>query len=246
MVTGATVAITVGGVAAGFAGIVWPLLSWSTVAKLEKPKYVVLKTLGSSTRALYDRAPAITLRKYAPYLVAEVNADGSTMKDAISDGFRQVANYIFGNNQGGKDGEKIAMTSPVGIEEDFRSMKGGNGEKIAMTSPVTTSMDGKKYVVSFVMPSKYKTKDDLPKPRNPNLSLREVESHEVAAIAWRGGPWAREQLINAKKEELISVMKAAGIDIEDGPKKLLGYYPPFAPRWIRLQEILLPVKKASE
>ncbi len=36
------------------------------------------------------------------------------------------------------------MTSPVGIEEDFRSMKGGNGEKIAMTSPVTTSMDGKK------------------------------------------------------------------------------------------------------
>ncbi len=56
----------------------------------------------------------------------------------------QVANYIFGNNQGGKDGEKIAMTSPVGIEEDFRSMKGGNGEKIAMTSPVTTSMDGKK------------------------------------------------------------------------------------------------------
>ena len=42
-----------------------------------------------------------------------------------------------------------------------------------------------RYVVSFVMPSKYKTKDDLPKPRNPNLSLREVESHEVAAIAWR-------------------------------------------------------------
>lgn len=56
----------------------------------------------------------------------------------------QVANYIFGNNQGGKDGGKIAMTSPVGIEENFRSMKGGNGEKIAMTSPVTTSMDGKK------------------------------------------------------------------------------------------------------
>ncbi len=62
----------------------------------------------------------------------------------------------------------------------------------------------------------------------------------------RGGPWAREQLINAKKEELISVMKAAGVDVEDGPMKLLGYYPPFAPRWIRLQEILLPVKKASE
>ena len=56
-----------------------------------------------------------------------------------------MANYIFGNNKGGKDGEKIAMTSPVGIEEDFRSMKGGKGEKIAMTSPVATAMDGQKY-----------------------------------------------------------------------------------------------------
>lgn len=55
-----------------------------------------------------------------------------------------MANYIFGNNKGGKDGEKIAMTSPVGIEEDFRSMKGGRGEKIAMTSPVATAMDGQK------------------------------------------------------------------------------------------------------
>ena len=60
----------------------------------------------------------------------------------------QVANYIFGNNKGGKDGEKIAMTSPVGIEEDFRSMKGGKGEKIAMTSPVSTAMDGTKYAVA--------------------------------------------------------------------------------------------------
>ena len=33
-------------------------------------------------------------------------------------------------------------------------------------------------------------------------------------------------------------------EIEAGaPIKLLGYYPPFAPRWIRLQELLLPVKE---
>jgi hypothetical protein len=61
----------------------------------------------------------------------------------------QVANYIFGNNTGkGKDGEseQISMTSPVAIQEDFKSMKGGPGEKIAMTSPVATDMspDGSK------------------------------------------------------------------------------------------------------
>lgn len=41
-------------------------------------------------------------------------------------------------------------------------------------------------------------------------------------------------------------MRAAGIELEEGPMKLLGYYPPFAPRWIRLQEILLPVRDASK
>jgi len=115
-----------------------------------------------------------------------------------------------------------------------------------MTSPVSTAMDGTKYVVSFVMPSKYKTKDDLPRPRNPNLRLREVGPHTVAAIAWRGGPWARDQLIDAKKKELIAELKGAGIEVEaEAPMKLLGYYPPFAPRWIRLQEILLPVKNVD-
>ena len=44
-----------------------------------------------------------------------------------------------------------------------------------------------RYVVSFVMPSKYKTKADLPEPNNPNLRLREVDAHTVAAIAWRYG-----------------------------------------------------------
>ena len=62
--------------------------------------------------------------------------------------FVQVANYIFGNNEGGKGGEKIAMTLPVGIEKDFRSMKGGKGEKIAMTSPVTTALDGGRCVIT--------------------------------------------------------------------------------------------------
>lgn len=62
----------------------------------------------------------------------------------------------------------------------------------------------------------------------------------------RGGPWARDQLILAKKEELIAELKGAGIEVEaEAPMKLLGYYPPFAPRWIRLQEILLPVKNVD-
>ena len=43
----------------------------------------------------------------------------------------------------------------------------------------------------------------------------------------------------------MAAIEEAGLkaEIEAGaPIKLLGYYPPFAPRWIRLQELLLPVK----
>jgi len=67
----------------------------------------------------------------------------------------QVANYIFGNNiaKGSEEtSEKIAMTSPVSAEEDFRSMKGGPGEKIAMTSPVATDMEGTKCELAFPQP----------------------------------------------------------------------------------------------
>ena len=44
----------------------------------------------------------------------------------------------------------------------------------------------------------------------------------------------------------MAAVKGADVNIEieaDAPIKLLGYYPPFAPRWIRLQELLLPVKE---
>ena len=55
--------------------------------------------LPSACRAFYDRAPAVTLRKYAPYLVAEVTAEGRTMKEAISDGFRQARSLCAPHSQ---------------------------------------------------------------------------------------------------------------------------------------------------
>lgn len=247
MMTSTAIAATVGGLAVGLVGIAWPFVSWRAVASLEKPKYVVVNALSAhKKRSFYDREAAITIRQYAPYLVAEVTAEGKNMREAISDGFRQVANYIFGNNIAkGFEGasEKVAMTSPVSSEEDFRSMKGGSGEKIAMTSPVSTDMDGAKYVVSFTMPTKYKTTGDLPEPKNPNIRLRGVPGAKVAAISWRGGPRPQEHIVEAKKQELLLALKVAGIEVEDCSPKLMQYYPPFAPRFIRLQDLLLPVKE---
>lgn len=49
--------------------------------------------------------------------------------------------------------------------------------------------------------------------------------------------------MESKKEELLSALKEAGIHVEDASPKLAQYYPPFAPRFIRLQDLLLPVKE---
>ena len=63
---------------------------------LEEPDYKVLTTIGE-----------VEIRRYAPYIVAEVNVAG---QDADQRAFRILAGYIFGNNT---SGEKMAMTAPV-------------------------------------------------------------------------------------------------------------------------------------
>jgi len=41
-----------------------------------------------------------------------------------------------------------------------------------------------RYVVSFVMPSKY-TQETLPKPNNENVKIKEVPERTFATYAWR-------------------------------------------------------------
>ena len=41
-----------------------------------------------------------------------------------------------------------------------------------------------RYVVSFVMPSKY-TKETLPKPNNENVKIKEIPERTFATYAWR-------------------------------------------------------------
>ena len=107
---------------------------------IEQPQYAVQTKDGD-----------IEVRTYKPYVVAEVVASGS-QNQSVQAGFRKLAGYIFGANQGSA---KIAMTSPVA--------QAPKGDKIAMTSPVTQSpADSGRWTVQFMMPSAY-TLATLPK-----------------------------------------------------------------------------------
>ena len=51
-----------------------------------------------------------------------------------------------------------------------------------------------RYKVAFVMPSKYKSTGDLPKPNNKAVELKEIPGHVLAAISWRSGSGLNLQL----------------------------------------------------
>ena len=116
------------------------------MSNVEQPSYKVL----SST----DK---IQVREYAPTIVAEVKVQG-TRAEAINQGFKILADYIFGNNTAS---DKIAMTAPVTQQEKLT---------IAMTAPVTQQATDNAWIVQFTMPAQY-TMDTLPKPNNSEITI---------------------------------------------------------------------------
>ncbi|MEM8784921.1 MAG: heme-binding protein [Pseudomonadota bacterium] len=87
------------------------------VASVDEPAFSVVD----------DQKP-FEVRRYDPMIVATVQVTGDR-NEAANQGFRKLADYIFGNNQ---PADKIAMTAPV-VQEPAAAK---SGEDIAMTAPV--------------------------------------------------------------------------------------------------------------
>ena len=133
------------------------------------------------------KANGVELRRYPAHIRAEVEVPGSTYQQAIYQGFRVLANYIFGDNI---DTSKIAMTSPVQVS---------NSKKIPMTKPVTVRRDGS-FSVAFIMPSEY-TFETLPKPVDHKVRLTAVDSEVRAALRF-SGYFSENKLSEEKKKKI--------------------------------------------
>lgn len=116
------------------------------------------------------------------------------MRTALSDGFRQLAGYIFGGNT---SQTAIKMTVPV-----MDTQK--SSESIAMTAPVmdTVSSSGK-HIVAFTMPSSYSL-DTLPKSNNANIRFRSVNKSRRAVLQYSW--YATESRVAAKKKLLEGLL----------------------------------------
>jgi len=194
---------------------------------IEKPRHQVV-----------ERRDGYEIRAYAPRLVAETEVE-APRADAGNEGFRRLAGFIFGKNDGGR---KVAMTAPVTQAE---------GARIAMTAPVAmapvapASPDGaaaagggsSRFVVQFTMPSDLSL-DTAPRPLDPRVTLREVPARRVAVLSY-SGTWSTERYAE-REARLLAALRRDGLT-PAGPAEWARYDPPWMPWFLRTNEVQVPL-----
>lgn len=168
----------------------------------------------------------IEIRDYPSMILAEVETSGER-KEAIREGFKLLADYIFGNNI---PSVQIDVHKPAPLEYK---------EKIAMMAPVLQERHKDKWKVRFVMPKKY-TLETLPKPIDKKILLKLLPASRFAAIRFSG-------ILNDKKmhqhaQELQAYLLANNLQACGGI--ILAFYdPPWTLPLLRRNEILIEIKK---
>lgn len=155
-------------------------------SKTETQKYTVVLSKENFEIRLY---PATTM--------ASIVSSTKSYRELGSTGFRKLAGYIFGGNDGK---QKISMTTPVRME---------------INDAVAT--------MSFVMPSIYNW-DNLPKPNDKQVVLKSVPEEYVAAIKFGG--YASESDIETNSQKLLIALTESKINFY-GNFQLLTYNAPY-------------------
>ena len=170
------------------------------------------------------------VRDYSPHILAETIVEGE-MKEAGGKAFRKLFRYISGDNS---SQQKVAMTAPVSQEP--------RGEKIEMTAPVGQQGAQGQWTVSFMMPASY-TLETLPMPDEPNISLRLVPAHRMAAVQYSGF-WSEKKYLQHKMK-LETWIGEEGLTIVGDPV-WARYNPPFTLWFLRRNEILIPIDAKTD
>lgn len=171
----------------------------------ESPDYEVVEEEG-----LFE------LRKYAGFRTVT-----ATMNDtaAMNRGFRQLFQYITGDNN---TGEKIAMTVPV-----------------LMSDPTETPQADSPATMSFVLPREV-AEAGAPQPRGENVSLTENGSGEFAVVRFFGSQ--NNDASQKAGEKLQAWIEERGWKATGS--ELVAYYdPPWTPGFLRRNEVLIQVER---
>ena len=168
------------------------------------------------------------IRTYDPVIIAEVVVRGER-KAAINDGFKLLADYIFGNNS---VNEKVSMTAPVSQKQS---------EKISMTAPVSQQEVGGEWAVHFIMPSSYNL-NTLPKPNNQLVKIKQMPEKSFAVIQFAGSNTNDNLRVheNTLKEYLLKN------EIASLSSPVYAFYnPPWTLPFMRRNEVMIEVEASS-
>jgi len=195
--------------------ILWSLWGYFS-SRVENTQYSVIES-----KKEYE------VRLYPSHIVAQTTVKGS-YKEALNEGFRIVAGYIFGGNT---KKESIAMTAPV-VEKKPVS------ESIAMTAPVMANIEGESHTIAFGMPKNY-TLETLPTPNDQRVKIETVNEKKMAAIRFS---WMRtDARVQSKKQELLDALKKDNV-LVIGEPQYAGYNAPWTPPWMMRNEVLVEVR----
>jgi effector-binding domain-containing protein len=153
----------------------------------------------------------IEIREYPELIVAEVNVKGERYQ-SINDGFRLLANYIFGNN---KSNQTIAMTAPVQQQE----IKEG-------------------WVVRFIMPPEF-TLSSLPQPNNHAVSFSLIKSKKYIVIRFSG--FNSDNNIQSHTKMLLNYIQKNNLKTIGEPI-MAFYNPPWILPFLRRNEIIIELQ----
>jgi hypothetical protein len=171
------------------------LIGGGSAMAIEEPSYTVEKETDD-----YE------IRLYSSYCVAETEIQQG-FEDSGNQGFRILADYIFGNNR--------------------------SQSKLAMTAPVTQSKGSGGYQIQFVMPAG-STLQNLPIPNDSRVKLRVIPARRVAVYSYSGS-WSEERYLK-KLTDFKNALSRDGI-ITPGEPDFARFNSPFMIWFLRRNEI---------
>lgn len=187
------------------------------MSQVETPNYRVV-----------EKIEAVEYRRYPPISVAEVVVEGSR-EEAIGNGFRLLADYIFGNNS---ERQEISMTAPVMQQSDLGTRD----------SEPLEPQDKASWRVNFVMPSQYQL-DQLPNPANSKVLLS-VRAESVYAVVTFSGK-ATTDLLQQQTEDLLAHLASRSIPVKSQPVYAF-YNPPWTLPMLRRNEVMVEIDAPSD
>lgn len=161
----------------------------------------------------------LQIRSYPPIKVAETVVAGPR-KEALSEGFQILADYIFAKS---RPGEKLPMTVPVMQDA---------GNPMASDPPRFDDEVEGGWRVRFVMPEGH----DIPEPP-AGVTIIDLPARRVGAATFHGT--AHDDRLQAAEDRLRGWLKRHGEDAIKCEPEYAFYNSPMIPPPLRRNEVLL-------